>query len=1708
MATIDTTGQVQLWNYTPSNLGQVRVAFMPGNNSFKLTQGTPVKMVGFNKAGGDHYQSQDLAVVYSDSNDVLALAELNHATNTITTYAIGGHVFVDMIAGDFDNNGREDIAVITADANSQQYYLNVLLSQDDGSTDLIPYVGNGLPIAANGVPQTTMASIRVIGGQEALLWSTASADGSTTYINAALVTGGQMRVSSGPASLAGHIAAISAGSVGTPATFAIYSSYTPTTHNIPAATGTVQVNANGEIAISEDLTQYGGSFSGFDVGVTGITPAASTITSGIVYNDVNSNGIQDPGESGLPGVTVRLIGTDNAVQTTMTSDGSDGKPAGSYSFENVPSGAYLQVLLPPGTWTAENPPPGVSTNANGSEGIVVGVTFVEGQSIEAIGFTDGNDNPYSVAIKSADLQNSGQQNLVVRTSSALFVQRFQTDGTSVFDTYDVSSPAAFLRPQLHLEDINADGRIDIVTSGQSGIDVFLNIDFGEFRPFTGLLADKLTNTPNGVYSAARAFSSDLDSNVTSARTYTHVLNWEGSGPVTVNGVQFQGAGRSGTNYSLVAFDPLTSEESEIDYFLSYSNNVTGELNSVLTTGYVGTAKLVLSGLTPGTTYTTTFYSAGDGAAGGRQQTIFDSEGGISAFDENIFGDKNGLILTRTYTATSSAITFYIFAADPQNPFLQAAVTNEIAGVGFSSPVTFTDDDDSGIAGGMTYTHLLNFAATDPVTVGAVTFAPVAQSGPNWSLVGYDPSTQATPSMSVVTAFNNNLTGNVNSLATDFYYPPVPGSKLTLTGLAVGATYTATWYGVGFQQGVQRVSAVDDSLGGSAVIDENLFGSGNGIEFSRTFAASNDTMIFTFVAADPNTPFHHYAVTNQLVPSGDYAGGALNSDAGSGISSSKTYTHVLNWEGAAPITVNGLEFQGAARSGTNYSLVAIDPHTLAESEIDYFLSYDNNVSGQLNSIIATGYVGAAKLVLSGLTPGTTYMTTFYTAGDGTAGGREQTISDSEGGAYHFDQNTYGNQNGFVLTRTYTATSDSITFYIIGDDLQNPFQQAALTNEVVPGTHQSPPIFGTEVTVVPASSTAAVANVYAVQQNTQLIYELAWDTATSTLASTGRFFPIDRLVTRLAAGSIVNEGELDFVIYENSNAPGLQPLGPGETFNQKLWVYTPGDSYTTGTELIDLGTQTYKAEIDLLLAPIFPGVQTVVFMGVLSAADTTDVVTYRAGSGSNSTALPGIGGFSLGVGQFVPGSRTPNILVAGPSSITALGSGINPNDAINPNGPDPSVPLVILGTTYTPNSFNAAAVGASGTTYSDDLIGVRYDQTLGFTVLPYFNITGGFEISGNAGGALYDFPVVIPGSAGGTINGNVFYDTDGNGQWSPSDPGVYNGVMVYLDLNNNGQWDPNEPRTFPDTNGDYQFSQLLPQAYTVALQAATGYTLTTASTLNATVPALPGAEVNGIDFGVKTKDFGTDLNNDGQSDLLLTDPKEGSVYVQLRSGLNRCGTYKVGTLPSADWSVVGICDFTGNGRADILIVNSATGELQVWEFFPGPGTPAVARIITPNYVVPPGNTLVGVADLNTDGRPELILRVDSNGTYRTLDLQASDTVVSLRLNIPAGMTVVAAGDLDGDGESDLLLQDDATGHLVIDVFEGGKPARLVDIGQPDAGWSVAGMIDLLQGTQQEIIFQEVSTGRAFAWTLTADLQVSSVADLDIGTHDGLRVHLAPR
>jgi uncharacterized repeat protein (TIGR01451 family) len=154
-----------------------------------------------------------------------------------------------------------------------------------------------------------------------------------------------------------------------------------------------------------------------------------------VWNDDNKNGIQDPGELGVEGVTVKLFDcNDNLISTTTTN------ALGIYSFTNlIPGEYYVQFVLPAGY---EFSPANMGNNAlldsdaNVSTGKTTCFTISEGQNdlswdagiYEAIYTCDIGDRVWK------DLNHNGIQDQNEPGVSGIAVQLFNCNNVLISST--------------------------------------------------------------------------------------------------------------------------------------------------------------------------------------------------------------------------------------------------------------------------------------------------------------------------------------------------------------------------------------------------------------------------------------------------------------------------------------------------------------------------------------------------------------------------------------------------------------------------------------------------------------------------------------------------------------------------------------------------------------------------------------------------------------------------------------------------------------------------------------------------------------------------------------------------------------------------------------------------------------------------------------------------------------------------------------------------------------------------------------------------------------------------------------------------------------------------------------------------------------------------------------------------------------------------
>lgn len=169
------------------------------------------------------------------------------------------------------------------------------------------------------------------------------------------------------------------------------------------------------------------------------------------------------------------------------------------------------------------------------------------------------------------------------------------------------------------------------------------------------------------------FTGDSDSGISSAKTYTHLLDFNGVG-TTINGVAFSALGSvtSGADWTTTGIDRFHSgsggrvsgnSDSMLDNFV-FNNSAESGSHTPMT--------LTLTGLTAGTTYTGTFYGLSWG--GDRLVTVSTSDGATSStYNEN---DYDGSLLSYTYTADSTSMTFTV-ASPGSSAYFMAGFTNEV-----------------------------------------------------------------------------------------------------------------------------------------------------------------------------------------------------------------------------------------------------------------------------------------------------------------------------------------------------------------------------------------------------------------------------------------------------------------------------------------------------------------------------------------------------------------------------------------------------------------------------------------------------------------------------------------------------------------------------------------------------------------------------------------------------------------------------------------------------------------------------------------------------------------------------------------------------------------------------------------------------------------------------------------------------------------------
>jgi hypothetical protein len=275
---------------------------------------------------------------------------------------------------------------------------------------------------------------------------------------------------------------------------------------------------------------------------------------------------------------------------------------------------------------------------------------------------------------------------------------------------------------------------------------------------------------------------------------------------------------------------------------------------------------------------------------------------------------------------------------------------------------------------------------------------------------------------------------------------------------------------------------------------------------------------------------------------------------------------------------------------------------------------------------------------------------------------------------------------------------------------------------------------------------------------------------------------------------------------------------------------------------------------------------------------------------------------------------------------------------------------------------------------------------------------------------------------------------------------------------------------------------------------GNAYVTGSTLSSTFPTTPGAfqtanhAASGRSNGFVTKlpalPIFSDFNNDGFTDLFIQNSSTNVIASWFMQGSTWVGGAYFSLTPPSDYALVGAGDFSGNGATTLVLQSRITNQVAFW-YTSGVNNATIPGGHFVNVIPDAGWKVVGVGDFNGDGKSDLVLQNQTTNQVAIWFMNGANYAggVLMPFTPPAGWTVAGVGDFNVDGFSDIAFQNQATGQIALwymngPTYVGGTVLTTV----PASGWKVVGVGDYNGDGSADLLFQNQTSNQAAVWYLT--------------------------
>jgi FtsP/CotA-like multicopper oxidase with cupredoxin domain len=226
----------------------------------------------------------------------------------------------------------------------------------------------------------------------------------------------------------------------------------------------------------------------------------------------------------------------------------------------------------------------------------------------------------------------------------------------------------------------------------------------------------------------------------------------------------------------------------------------------------------------------------------------------------------------------------------------------------------------------------------------------------------------------------------------------------------------------------------------------------------------------------------------------------------------------------------------------------------------------------------------------------------------------------------------------------------------------------------------------------------------------------------------------------------------------------------------------------------------------------------------------------------------------------------------------------------------------------------------------------------------------------------------------------------------------------------------------------------------------------------------------------------------SNILWRNTATGDNAVWNMTGTAMTGSAFLTPLNDPNWKIVGTADFNADGTPDLLWRNTVTGENAVW-YMTGT-TMTGSAFLPPMYDL--NWNIVGTADFNANGMPDLLWRntvTGDNAVWYMNGATMTGSAFLTPLNDP-NWNIVGTADFNADGTPDLFWRNNTTGDNAVWYITGTTMTGSAFLSPLyDLNWNIVGVGDYNADGTPDLFWRNSTTGDNAVWYMTGTTMTGS-------------------